>query len=146
MPSRRADPFQTFNFLVEIEGLVAGGFSECMGLQVETEVLDYREGGQNDYVHRFAGPTKYPPLVLKRGLGSADGLWQWHQEVVRGLIRRRNGTIHLLDARRETVLRWHFKQAYPYKWTGPELRADSAQVAFETVEFAHKGLTAERKR
>ena len=64
----RADPYQGCNFLVEIEGMFAGGFSECSGLQVETEMTDYREGGLNGYVHRFAGPTKYPPLVLKHGL------------------------------------------------------------------------------
>jgi phage tail-like protein len=145
MAAARKDPFQTFNFLIEIEGLVAGGFSECTGLQVETEILDYREGGQNDYIHRFAGPTKYPPLVLKHGLSDSDSLWKWHQQVVRGLIQRRNGTIHLLNARGDRVMLWHFKQAYPYKWTGPELRADSAQVAFETVELAHRGLRAEKK-
>jgi len=93
----RADPYQVFNFLVEIEGILAGGFSECTGLQVETEFLDYREGGQNEYVHRFAGPTKYPALVLKHGLTQIDGLWNWHQDVVRGKIERKNGTIYLLD-------------------------------------------------
>ena len=49
----RTDPYQVCNFLVEIEGILAGGFSECSGLQVETEVFDYREGGLNEYVHRF---------------------------------------------------------------------------------------------
>src|SRR5262249_42666936 len=95
----RADPYQVFNFFVEIEGILAGGFSECSGLQVETEFFDYREGGVNEYVHRFAGPTKYPPLLLKHGLTQIDGLWSWHQDVTRGVTRgvieRKNGTIYL---------------------------------------------------
>ena len=136
----RADPYQVFNFLVEIEGILAGGFSECTGLQVETEFREYREGGQNEYVHHFAGPTRYPALVLKHGLTQIDGLWNWHQDVVRGKIERKNGTIYLLDKQGIQVMWWDFKEAFPYKWTGPELRADSNNVAIESVELTHHGL------
>jgi phage tail-like protein len=137
----RTDPYQVFNFLVEIEGILAGGFSECSGLQVETEYFDYREGGVNDYVHRFAGPTKYPPLTLKRGLTQIDGLWSWHQDVVTGKIERKNGTIYLLDKQGIPVMWWDVKEAFPVKWTGPDLRASSNEVAFESVELAHRGLS-----
>ena len=136
----RSDPYQAFNFLVEIEGLITGGFSECSGLAVETEVTDYREGGLNGYVHRFAGPTKYPPLVLKHGLSPIDGLWSWHQDVVQEQVTRRNGTIYLLDNKRIPVMSWDFAQAFPVKWTGPDLRADSGNVAIESLELAHRGL------
>jgi phage tail-like protein len=137
----RLDPYQVFNFMVEIEGILAGGFSECSGLAVETEYLDYREGGVNEYVHRLPGPTKYPPLVLKHGLTQIDGLWTWHQEVVHGNVQRRNGTIYLLDQQRIPVMWWDFKEAYPVKYTGPDFRADSGAVAFESVELAHRGLS-----
>jgi phage tail-like protein len=142
----RADPYQAFNFLIEIEGIMAGGFTECSGLQIETEVHEYREGGVNDYVHRFAGPSKQPPLVLKHGLTQIDGLWRWHQEVVQSValgskqITRRNGTIYLLDRKGIPVIWWDFKDALPIKWTGPDLRADSGAVAFESVELVHRGL------
>lgn len=141
----RADPYQAFNFLVEIEGILAGGFSECSGLQVETEFADYREGGLNDYVHRFAGPTKYPPLILKHGLTQIDGLWAWHQEVVKERkISRHSGTIYLLDKKHTTVMWWDFKEAFPVKWTGPDLRADTGSVAIESIELSHRGLSRPR--
>ena len=92
-------------------------------------------------MHRFAGPTKYPPLVLKHGLTQIDGLWNWHQDVVQGKIERKNGTIYLLDKQRIPVMWWDFKEAFPYKWTGPELRADSSNVAIESVELTHRGLS-----
>lgn len=136
----RSDPYQGFNFLVEIEGILAGGFSECTGLQVETEFLDYREGGLNDYVHRFAGPTKYPSLILKHGLTQIDGLWNWHQDVTHGTINRKNGTIYLLDKMHIPVMYWNFKEAFPVKYTGPDFRADSASIVFESVELTHRGL------
>jgi len=56
----RNDPYMAFNFLVEIEGLVVGGFTEVTGLQIETVVETYREGGLNEYEHKLAGPTRYP--------------------------------------------------------------------------------------
>jgi phage tail-like protein len=136
----RLDPYHAFNFVVEVEGLLTGAFSECTGLQVETETLEYREGGVNDYVHRLAGPTKHPPLVLKHGLTAIDGLWEWHQEVTRGNVRRRNGTIYLLDKAHLPVLWWDFREAFPVRWSGPDLRADGGQIAFESIELAHRGL------
>ncbi|MCM8596512.1 phage tail protein [Accumulibacter sp.] len=140
----RADPYRAFNFLVEIEGILAGGFSECTGLQVETETYEYREGGLNAYAHRFAGPTRYPPLLLRHGLTAIDGLWGWHQDVVEGRIERRNGTIYLLDSQRIPVIWWDFREAFPFRWSGPSLVASSSQVAVESVEIVHCGLSRPR--
>jgi phage tail-like protein len=136
------DPFHTFNFFVEVEGLLVAGFSECSGLQVETEVEEYREGGLNDYAHHFRGRTKYSPLVLKRGLTINNQLWRWHQEVIQGTFERKNGTIYLLDAMHIPVIWWNFKKAFPAKWSGPELRANSTDVAIESVELIHQGLSS----
>lgn len=144
LPGLRVDPYSSNNFIIEVEGLLVGGFSECTGLQVEVETEEYREGGQNDFVHRFAGATRHPPLVLRHGLSPLDGLWGWHQDVAAGSIRRRNGTIYLLNQAQAPVLWWHFHEAMPIKWSGPDLRADTAAVAFESVELAHRGLTRAR--
>jgi phage tail-like protein len=140
----RLDPHQSNNFVVEIEGLLAGGFSDCTGLQIEVESYEYREGGENDFIHRFAGSTRHPPLVLKHGVSPLDGLWGWHQDVVSGKIERRNGTIYLLNQARVPVLWWNFREAIPLKWSGPDLRAESAAVAFESIELAHRGLSRPR--
>ena len=138
----RTDPYSAFNFLVEIDGLVVGGFSEVTGLQVEIEVHDYREGGLNDYIHRLAGPARYPTnLVLKRGVVDTDTLWSWQRDVTQGIIERRDGSIVLLDDTRQEVVRWNFTGAYPVRWNGPELRAGSSAVAIETLELAHHGLS-----
>ena len=137
----RLDPYHTFNFLVEIEGILVGGFSECTGLQVEVQVETYEEGGVNDSIHHFRGRTKYPALVLKHGLTPIPGLWMWHQDIVRGKVERRNGTVYLLNKMHIPVLWWNFKEAFPTKWTGPDLRADASTVAFESVELVHRGLS-----
>jgi len=138
----RNDPYASFNFLVEIEGLLVGGFSEVSGLQLESELQDYREGGQNGFIHRLPGPMRYPQnLTLKRGLTDIDTLWAWQQDVAQGIIKRRNGTIYLLSRMGIPTMWWDFLAAYPVKWTGPEFKADSNSLAFEAVELTHRGLS-----
>jgi len=138
----RNDPYIAFNFLVEIEGLLVGGFTEITGLQIETEVKDYREGGLNNYIHKLAGPTRYPSnLILKHGLTDIETLWNWHQDVMQGIIKRKNGTIYLLDRQRIPAMWWDFMEAYPVKWSGPELLANSNTVAIETIELVHNGIS-----
>jgi len=138
----RNDPYLSLNFLVEIEGLLVGGFQEVTGLQVETEVEDYREGGVNEYVHRLAGPTRYAQnLVLKKGLTDIESLWSWHQQVVGGTVRRRNGSIYLLDRAGLPAMWWNFTGAYPVKWSGPDFRAEQGSVAVEQLELVHRGIS-----
>lgn len=138
----RNDPYLAFNFMVEIESIVVGGFSEVTGLQIETVVETYREGGLNDYEHKLAGPTRYTSnLILKHGLTDLETLWSWHQDVTQGKITRKNGTIYLLDRQRLPAMWWNFTDAYPVKWTGPDFRAESNTVAVETIELVHRGLS-----
>jgi phage tail-like protein len=137
----RQDPYAAFNFQIEIEGLVVGGFAEVSGLQLEVEIEDYREGGLNDYLHKLAGPARYPQnLTLRRGLTDADALWSWQYDVALGLIIRRNATIYLLDASGAQAMSWDVIAAYPVRWSGPDLRAGSSEVAFESVDLVHRGI------
>ncbi|MBE9593547.1 MAG: phage tail protein [Proteobacteria bacterium] len=138
--AERKDPYLSFRFLVEIQGLIVGGFSEVSGLQAETEIEEIREGGVNDYVHKLPKITKYPNITLKRGITDSDVLWNWHQDVVNGIIKRKSGFIILLDGEGNEKWRWYFEDAYPVKWLGPDLKADSNTVAVETLELAHNGI------
>ena len=133
-------PYKAFNFLIEIRSLVVASFSEVSGLQAETETEEYHEGGRNNFVHKLPKVTKYPNLVLKRGITDSTQLWQWHQNVITGQIQRQNGSIILLDDNGNEKWRWNFADAYPVKWIGPDLKGDSNAVAVETLELAHNGL------
>jgi phage tail-like protein len=126
---------------VEIDSLVVSGFSEVTGLTFETEVETFREGGENAHEWQLAGPTKFPSrLLLKRGLADADALWSWYRDVMDGSIVRKRVTIMLLNHAGEESWRWVFRDACPVKWSGPEFRADTAAIAFESIELVHKGL------
>jgi phage tail-like protein len=137
---QRKDPYLSYRYVVEIDNLIVGGFSEVSGLQTETETEEYREGGVNEYVHKLPKVTKHPNITLKRGITDSDALWSWHQDVINGKIERKKGRIVLLDSEGNEKWHWTFEKAYPVKWTGPDFKADSNAVAFETLELVHTGI------
>jgi phage tail-like protein len=138
---RPLPPYLTFNFAVEIEGLLVGGFTEVSGLESTIEVEEYREGGVNGFVHKLPGKTSYSNLVLRHGLTGVGSLWDWYHHTTEGAIYRRNGTIMLLSARQIPVMWWNFRNALPVRWTGPTFNAASDEVGVEELELVHEGLT-----
>jgi phage tail-like protein len=136
------DPFTAFRFKVEIDGLIEAGFSECSGLQVETELEEVREGGVNEFIHRLPKASKHVNLSLKHGITASDVLWNWQKDVVSGKVQRKTVNVLLLDMQGQETWRWSFQNAYPVKWVGPELKADGSAVAIETIELAHNGFDA----
>ncbi len=138
----RRDPYLGMRFRVEVDGLQVGGFSEVSGLAVQVEVTSYREGGENLFEHRLPGPVSYPGnIVLRHGLTDATVFWDWLGQVALGVVIRRNLTITLLGLDGEPAVLWDCRQAFPVRWSGPELDAGAASAAFETIELAHHGIT-----
>jgi phage tail-like protein len=137
----RFDPFMSFNFIVELHGLIVGGFSEVSGLESQIETEDYREGGVNNYVHHFPKQTTQSNLVLTKGIAGIGSLWDWYYNTTQGIIQRKNGTIMMLNQQRIPVMWWNFYNAYPTKWTGPQFNASNENVAVEAVELVHEGLS-----
>ena len=135
----RVDPYRTFRFRVKIDHVEHGGFARVKGLVRETKVDTYREGGVNEFEHKFANITTYGNLVLERGLAD-EYLWKWHDDVTEGRINRRAITVSLRNETDAEVRRWIFDGAFPVKWSGTDLDAMSAQVLVESVEFAHHGF------
>src|SRR6185436_9489264 len=88
----RIDPYSGFRFVVEIDGLLQGGFTKVRGLQRETKIDSFREGGVNDFERKLMTLTTYPALSLDRGLAD-QRLWDWHQKVIEGRVTRRTITI-----------------------------------------------------
>jgi phage tail-like protein len=134
------DPYGNFRFLVEIDGITRAAFQECSGFDSTCEVKEYREGGENTTVRKLPGLTKYSNIQLKWGMTDDVQLYDWHRGVVQGEIERRNGSIVLLGRNGQEVARWNFVRAWPTKWDGPDFKADSNDLAIETLELAHEGI------
>jgi phage tail-like protein len=126
---------------VSNSGSLAGMFKHLSGLDISYDVLEYREGGNNDFVHHLPGRVHYPNLVLSWGCCDDDLLQKWFlqtheqaqlQEVTVTLITTDEGSVS--EARK-----WTFADAFPVRWSGPTFDVDSA-VWTETLEIAHSGL------
>ncbi len=136
------DPFGNYNFLVEIDGISRGAFQEVSGFDSTIDVIEHREGGENTTVRKLPGMTKYSNIVLKWGITDDVTLYKWHRDTVNGVPDfRKNGSIVLLDRQRNEVARWDFVRAWPSKYNGPDFNAEGTDVAIETLELAHEGVT-----
>ena len=140
--AQRTDPLSRFNFRVEIDGITIAAFAEVSGLESETTVVEYRTG-DSATMRKLPGLTKYPNIVLRRGLTLDLALWQWRKNVVEGRVERRNGSIVISDEARKDMLRVNFFQGWPCKWIGPSLNAKANEVGIETLEIAHEGIEIE---
>lgn len=151
-----------YRFGVELEGLEVAGFSEVQGLETETEMEEYREGGLNWYVHKLPKGIRHSRLILRRGLTTSTDLWDWYiesahgyntherksgsiilySEIYKNRSRRRGPRLDPADDREvgKEVCRWNFYDAFPVKWTGPSFNALSSDIAIESLELVHNGI------
>lgn len=131
------DPYVTFRYKVEIDGVTVGHFFEASGLNVTTDIEEYKEGGENFMVHKLMSTTKSGNITLKQGMTSSKTLWDWRQRVISNRPNARlNCSIALLgDKPSEEIARWEFR-GWPCKWDGPQLNSKGNDVAVETIEFA----------
>jgi phage tail-like protein len=136
-----AFPYVSFRFRVEFDNVIAGGFTECSGLQVETEVEEHREGGLNEFSHKLPKGAKYGTITLKRGFIDATDLWDWNQNVLAGRTgQRKNFSIILLDSEGNDKIRWDVREAMPVKWSASEFKSDGNTVMVESLELVHHGF------
>jgi phage tail-like protein len=119
-----------------------GNWSKCEGLTVEVDVFEYREGGQNTYVHRIPGRRKYQNIKLTRPLDKSTAEVAAWVSKLDGPIAGHTAQIKVLDAQGETVASWDLADVYPQKWTGPSLDINGKETAFEVLELAHNGFLA----
>lgn len=136
----RRDPFRSFNFAVEIDGIARAGFRECSGLDASQDPIEYREGTEGPTARKLPGLVKYSNITLKWGMTDDAELWDWRKRAMTGKVERKNGSIVLLDDTGAEKMRWNFREAWPTKWTGPSFNATGNEVAIETLEIAHEGL------
>jgi phage tail-like protein len=141
------DPIPSFKFHVEIEGIVEGMFSECSGLKIKREVIQYKEGGVNHTIHQFPDRISYSNLKLTRGSGSPE-LFNWFMQGAQdGKVKYLNLSILLYgytDQGLEIVQRWNLERAFPVSWIAPTLQAGSKTVAIEALEISFQSMTVTR--
>jgi phage tail-like protein len=137
----RKDPYRSYNFRVEIDGITRAGFRECSGLDSSQDPISYREGTDSLTDRKLPGVVKYSNISLKWGSSDDHDLWDWRKQAMDGKVTRKNGSIVLLDDTGAEKARWNFVNGWPSKWTGPSFNATGNEVAIETLDIVHEGVT-----
>lgn len=140
MTATSEEAYPICRFYVMFDQAVQGVFTEVGGLQIETNVMEYQEGGNNGFVHRLPGFTKVSNITLKRGMTKSNDFFKWCTSIASGQLTRRNVSIIMYDTKGDELMHWDFHNAYPVKWIGPQFRASDATAAIETLELAHEGM------
>lgn len=135
-------PISKFRFEVKWDSNVMS-FQEVSGLDVEAQPIEYRHGDSPSFsVIKMPGIKKYGNVTMKKGVFAKDNkFWDWFNQIKMNTIKRIPITISLLDEAGKPTMVWNLTNAWPTKITGTDLKADGNEVAVETIEIAHEGLT-----
>lgn len=142
-------PLPKFFFTVTA-GDLEGAFTEVSGLDFETEPLEYRSGDMAQFSKiKFAGMQNYSNITMKRGtFKGIDSFYRWWNSAVKSAdksIYQRLLTITLKNESGEDSVVWTATNAWPIKVQSTDLKADGNEIAIESLELVHEGLTMEFK-
>jgi phage tail-like protein len=139
----RSDPLVSYHFHVEIDGITQAQFRECGGLGSESQVVEYKEAVKGvTVIRKQPGAIKWSDITLKRGVSDVMELWNWRKQVEQGKVdeARKNGSVVLYDQANKEIARWNFKDGWPSKLSGPQVKADGNEVAVEELTITHEGM------
>ena len=135
-------PMPKFHFQVKW-GDQEMSFQEVTGLDAQSEEIKYRTGDSPIYsVIKMPGLIKYSNVTMKKGIFKGDNkFWDWFSQIKMNTIKRIDITISLLDEENNPAMTWTLKNAWPTKISGYELKAEGNEVAVESIEIVHEGMT-----
>lgn len=143
----REDPLIGFHFALDVQGEIAGYFTEVSGIGSETEVIEQKVVNEKgvETVLKIPGRLKWGDITLKRGITQDLEIWNWRDAVVKGKVADARAPITITVFSRDytPVAVWHFANAWPSKVSGPNLKADSNEFGVEEVTIVHEGMYRE---
>jgi len=134
-------PHTRFRYKVEIDGIDAGGFSEATGFDASIDVVEYREGDMETTPSKVPGIKRYGNITLRQGLVDSQAIYDWMITGVNGAVDRKTITITLLDEEDNPAASWQVINAWPMRYNAPDFNALSSEIAVESIEIAHEGMT-----
>lgn len=135
-------PIPKFYFQVKWDSQVMS-FQEVSGLDVEAQPIEYRHGDSPVFsTIKMPGIKKSGNVTMKKGVFKSDNkFWDWFNQIKMNTIKRLPVTISLLDETGAPTMVWTLANAWPTKITGTDMKAEGNEVAIETIEIAHEGIT-----
>ncbi len=148
------DPYRNFRFEVEIDGFTHAGFSKVSGLKHSIQVIDYREGGENEIMFKLPGQSTFDPITLERGMSTNEDFVTWIEQIfnldnaagAQGQVEgwRKDVVIHLKDKSGSRVKKWTVYNCWPSEKTVGDLDASGNDVLIETLVLQNEGINEDQ--
>ncbi|WP_130733214.1 phage tail protein [Flavobacterium sp. J27] len=131
-----------FHFSVKFEGLGTDDkdhqFQSVSGLSVDIETEEIAEGGENRFKYKLPVKTKFPNLVLKRGLLIDSKVINWCKDAIENFeFKPVNLIVTLLNGEHEPLQYWKVIHAYPIKWAVEDFNAQESKLVVESFELTY---------
>ncbi len=139
----RVDPFRSYRFSVEIDGITEAYFTEVTGIEASYDVIEFRSGDMNAAYWKLPGLAQNPTLTLKQGVTDNLEIYEWFkgEPAHSGSVERKDVTIKAVDNDNSTELAvWTFYDAWPCRYVVSDFNASESAVVIETLEMAYEGF------
>lgn len=138
-----------------------GGFTNISGLQINTQNIQYREGGYNTTVHQVPGMTTFTPITFTRGvLYGNDQAITWMRGLFAaaagaglnaGSATNRNFRVDIIievndhpntdAANDKPKMAFKIHNAWITGLSYTDLDATNGAILFETMQLVHEGIS-----
>ena len=139
----RLEPLREYNFIVDLGAGDQVLFTECHGLGARVNPIRFRAGGAGETVRYLTGRVDYSEATFRYGVTRSAGvLWDWFNEGVRGVVRRREVSVVMLKPDGVTPeFNINLSGAWITQLVAPTLQATGTEAAIEEIKLIYEGIT-----
>jgi phage tail-like protein len=138
------DPYGNHYFMLEVDAREVGQILQVTGLKTAAQVFELEEGGTNGFVHKRVAGSRWENITIRYATSQNRFLQQWRDAFLRNPLGEglwKSGSIVMFNNHGDPVRRFHFTRAWPVSWEGPGLDSGSSELAVESMELAHEGIS-----
>jgi phage tail-like protein len=113
-------------------------FQEVSGLDVELEMENFVEGGENRFTWELPKRARYSDITLKRGMLIGSQVIQWCRDAFENFsFSPANLHITLLNEQHTPIMTWYVVHAIPKKWSVSGLNAQDSSIMVESIILSY---------
>jgi phage tail-like protein len=151
--SNRFDPYRTFRFRVKWDGQYVAGLTKMGALKRTTEMVEFREAGENITSRKLPGKTSYQAVTLEAGVTYDSAFEDWANLVndfaSHGITSlgefRKNVTLDVFNEAGVKALSYNLYRAWVSEYQAlPDLDAGANAVAITTLKLEFEWFDRDR--
>lgn len=145
--TNRFDPYRNFRFRVVWDNLPVAGLTRMTALRRTTEMVEYREAGENVISRKLPGKSSYEPVTLEAGITYDTAFQDWANLVndfashsITSLSNfRKDVIVDLYNEANVKVLSYQLHRCWVSDYQAlPELDAGGNAVAITTITLQYE--------